>query len=379
MMPGMERLTVGTVGAVLPPASNLFKNAQRNEAQGYNVLWWPDHYMGWFPQTIWTPDVTPLAAFQPNPHVYFDCVAAIAAVAARTERIRLGTAVTEPLRRHPVQLAQVFLTLDHLAPGRIICGLGSGEAENLVPYGIPFEQPVSHLEEALQIIRQLWSDPGPVSFEGKHYRLDDAVLGLRPTGAGPPPIWLAAHGPRTLDLAARYAEGWLPVYMPVEEYRALWRQLQDGLRTHGRSDVPFTPGLYANAVLADSHEAAHRLLDAPLLRVLSLTRPASAFERHGAVHPLGATALGLRDFIPARLSRSQALELIDRVPRAVVEDGVLHGTPEEVAEELQAFHAAGLRHVAIWNLTFFADASLVKASYAHLERLRQLLSEVKVA
>ncbi len=379
MMPGMDRLTVGTVGTVIPPAANLFKNALRNESQGYDVLWWPDHYMGWFPQALWTPVITPLAAYQPNPHVYFDAIAAIAAVAVRTERIRLGTAVTEPLRRHPVQLAQAFLTLDHLAPGRIICGLGSGEAENLLPYGIAFEQPVSHLKEALQIIRLLWAEDGPVQFEGEHFRLKDAVLGIKPSETGPPPIWIAAHGPRMLDLAARYADGWLPVYMPLEDYRARWQELQGRLHAHGRSQQPFTAGIYANVVFAESHEAAHRLLDAPLLRILGLTQPASSFARHGAVHPLGAKAVGLRDFIPTRLSRSEALALIERVPRAVVETATLHGTPEEVAEELQGFHAVGLRHVAIWNLTFFADASLVRVSYEQLERMRRLLTEVKVA
>jgi len=376
----------------MPPADNLYKNAQRNEAQGFDTLWWPDHYMGWFPRALWTADITPLANFQPNPDVFFDSIAAIAAVAARTERIRLGTAVTESLRRHPVQLAQAFLTLDHLAPGRIICGLGAGEAENLVPcglgageaenlvpYGISFRQPVSRLEEALQIIRLLWARDDPVDFEGRHFRLQGAVLGLSPSSAGPPPIWIAAHGPRMLDLAARYGDGWLPVYMPLEDYRARWQDLQQRLTAAGRAQRPFTAGMFANVVLAETHEAAHSLLEAPLLRVLALTHPASTFTRFGATHPLGETAYGFRDFIPARLNRSEALALVEQVPRKVVEAVTLHGTPEDVARELQAYHQAGLRHVAVWNVTFFADASLVRPSYEQLGRLRQLLHEVKVA
>ncbi len=375
----MDRLTVGTLGAVVPPAANLLKNAQRNEAQGLDALWWPDHFMGWFPQSLWTPDITELATFQPNPDIYFDPLVAIAAVAPATQRIRLGTAVTEPLRRHPVQLAQAFLTLDHLAPGRIICGLGCGEAENLIPYGIPFEQPVAHLEEALQVIRLLWSTDGPVNFNGHHFRLEGAVLGLRPTPQGPPPIWLAAHGPRMLELAARYGDGWLPVYMPIDDYRRRWAHLQERMAALGRDADRFTPGMYATVVFAESHEEAHRLLEAPLLRFLTLTQPASTFARHGATHPLGADAYGMLEFIPARVPRAKALELIEQVPRAVVEDGTLHGTPEEVAEQVLAYYAAGLRHIVLWNLTFFADARLVRSSYAMLERLRVLLAEALVA
>ncbi|TMD62731.1 MAG: LLM class flavin-dependent oxidoreductase [Chloroflexi bacterium] len=198
-----DRLTVGTLGTLMPPAANLEKNARRNEEQGYTALWWPDHYMGWFPQSLWTPDITPLAAFQPNPDIFFDPLIAIAAAAGATRRVKLGTAVTEALRRHPVELAQAFLTLDHLAPGRIVCGLGSGEALNLLPYGIPFDHPVGRLEEAVRIIRLLWTSDGPVDFEGEHFRLQQAVLGLKPTPEGPPEIWLAAHGPRMLEITGR--------------------------------------------------------------------------------------------------------------------------------------------------------------------------------
>ncbi len=109
----MALLSVGTLAAIMPPGANLVANAQRSEAKGFDAIWWPDHYMGWFPQSLWTPDITQLAAFQANPHVFFDSVSAIAAVATQTQRVRLGTAVTDALCRHPVQLAQTFLTLDH--------------------------------------------------------------------------------------------------------------------------------------------------------------------------------------------------------------------------------------------------------------------------
>jgi alkanesulfonate monooxygenase SsuD/methylene tetrahydromethanopterin reductase-like flavin-dependent oxidoreductase (luciferase family) len=163
----MPPLSVGTLGAIMPPGANLVANAQRSEAKGFDAIWWPDYYMGWFPQSLWTPDITQLAAFQPNPHVFFDSVSAIAAVGTQTQRVRLG--------------------------------------------------------------------------------------------------------------------------------------------------------------------------------------------------------------------RSEALELLDRVPDAVAESATLHGTAEEVAEQLQDYHAAGLEHVVLWNVTFFADASLARSGYALVDRVRQLLTEARVA
>ena len=114
-----DRLTAGTLGTLMPPAANITRNAQRNESQGYAALWWPDHYMGWFPQSVWTPDITPLAAFQSNPDIFFDPLVSMAAAAGATSKVTLGTAATEALRLHPVELAQAFLTLDHLSPGRL--------------------------------------------------------------------------------------------------------------------------------------------------------------------------------------------------------------------------------------------------------------------
>jgi len=370
-----DRLTVGTLGTLIPPASNLAKNARRNEEQGYAALWWPDHYMGWFPQSLWTPEVTLLAAFQPNPDIFFDPVVAMTAAAVATSRVKLGTAVTEALRRHPVELAQAFLTLDHLAPGRIVLGLGSGEALNLLPYGIPFDHPVGRLEEAVQIIRLLWSTDRPVDFEGEHFRLHQAVLGLTPTAKGPPEIWLAAHGPRMLDITGRYADGWLPEYLPLDDYRRRLQRITQARQAAGRSAMPFTPAMYVKLLLADSHEQAHALMAAPLLRILALTQPAEAFARHGATHPLGEKAFGVRDFIPVRFSRDEVQALVDAVPPAVVEAGVLHGTPEEVAEQVAGYVDAGLRHIVLWNVTFFADASLIRRSYELMAILLRLLGD----
>jgi len=237
---------------------------------------------------------------------------------------------------------------------------------------------VGRLEEAVRIIRLLWSSDGPVDFEGEHFRLQQAVLGLKPAPEGPPEIWLAAHGPRMLEITGRYADGWLPEFLPLDDYRGRLQRIQQARDAAGRSAQSFTPGMYAKLVLTDEHEQAHTLLKSPLLRILALTQPAEAFARHGAMHPLGEKAFGVREFIPVRYSRDQILGLIDGVPPAVVETGVLHGTPEDVAEQLAPYARVGLRHVVLWNVTFFGDASLIRRSYQLMGSLLELLRETRV-
>ena len=81
------------------------ENAKRAEAKGYDAVWWPCHLMGWHPDSVWTEDLTPLAPVQPNPHVYFDPLLMMGAVGAATERIRVGSVVTDLIRRNPAMVA----------------------------------------------------------------------------------------------------------------------------------------------------------------------------------------------------------------------------------------------------------------------------------
>ncbi|MCY4194621.1 MAG: LLM class flavin-dependent oxidoreductase, partial [bacterium] len=148
----MNDLEIGVPGQIMPPAHRAVELGQRAEADGYDALWWPCHLMGWHPDSIWTPDMSPLAAAQPSGHVYFDPLLMMGAVGAQTETIKVGAVVTDLIRRHPAMVANMALTLDHLTKGRAILGLGSGERMNVTPYGIDFERPVGRLEEGIEII-----------------------------------------------------------------------------------------------------------------------------------------------------------------------------------------------------------------------------------
>src|SRR5208283_1192230 len=130
----------------------------------YHSVWLPDHMVSFWPDSIWTPEFTDLASASPSPHRHLDGLAVAAAAAVLTEKVPLVSAVVDTVRRHPSLLAQTALTIDHLAKGRFILGLGSGESENILPYGFEFSRPVSRFEEALTVIRLLWESDGPVDF-----------------------------------------------------------------------------------------------------------------------------------------------------------------------------------------------------------------------
>ena len=360
-------LELSALGAVRPPLDAALEAAKRRESQGFDAIWWVDHLLHWFPSAIWDPELVPQAAAAGSPHVWCDPVPVVAAAAGVTDRVRLGIGVTDLVRRHPASLAQTALTLDHLSRGRFLLGVGSGEVLNLEPFGMANARPFSRLEEGLEVLRLLFSTDQPVDYEGEHFQLRGAAMGLRPYGERPPEVWVAAHRPRGLALAGRLGDGWLPLVTDPVEYARMLEDVREGARAAGRASDEVVPGLYARVVLTESAEAAREAIDASLLlRFITLTRPAEAFAARGAEHPLGEGVFGLTSFLPTRYGREEALRLAGAVPGQVVRDTVLHGTPDDVAAELGAFIAAGARHIQLTNMTPLVAPGLAKASEALL-------------
>src|ERR1700754_1225134 len=137
-------------------------------------------------------------------------LAFLGALAARTERILIGTSVLTPtFRYHPAVVAQAFATLGLLAPGRVILGVGSGESLNEVPLGLTWpdgKERFARLKEAVQLIKQLWAEDR-VTFDGQFYKTELATIYDKPEQ--PVPIYIGASGPAAPRLAGRIADGFI--------------------------------------------------------------------------------------------------------------------------------------------------------------------------
>jgi alkanesulfonate monooxygenase SsuD/methylene tetrahydromethanopterin reductase-like flavin-dependent oxidoreductase (luciferase family) len=155
-----------------------------------------------------------LVGIQDHPYQrhFFDTWSLIATLLGETKRISFFTDVANLPLRPPAVLAKAAASLDVLSGGRFELGLGAGGLSDVIAaFGGPRRTPgesVEALDEAIDVIRLLWSEERSVSFEGKYYRLDDARPGPRP--AHPISIWVGAFKPRMLRLVGRKADGWLP-------------------------------------------------------------------------------------------------------------------------------------------------------------------------
>jgi phthiodiolone/phenolphthiodiolone dimycocerosates ketoreductase len=309
----------------------------------FHSLWLPDHMVSFWPDSIWTPEFTDLATVSPSPHRHLDALAVAGAVAVQTSKVDIATCVVDTVRRHPALLAQTALTIDHLAKGRFILGLGSGETENTVPYGFDFSTPVGRYEEALKVIRLLWDTDGPIDFEGRYFKLHHARLDTEPYNGRTPRIWCAANGPRMLEIAGRYADGWWPAgaWSP-EEYADKLAVLRLSAEKAGRDPAAIVPALIQMCLIGDEAELAE-FMSAPLLKALVLQLPATALNARGFEHPMGNSWRGYQDLNPALLTRERVVELLGRVQPESILSIVPHGTPAQVAKVFKAFVEAGLR------------------------------------
>jgi 5,10-methylenetetrahydromethanopterin reductase len=141
-----------------------------------------------------------------------DAIAPVAAIALGTERLRVGTGIVNVYTRNPVLLALTFATLDELAPGRIVMGLGAGSPRVLAPQGVEFDRPLTRLREYCEVIPRLIAGE-EVTYHGACVNLEGARIEdvlARDGGAGrrtPIPLFLAATGPRAVEYAGEVADG----------------------------------------------------------------------------------------------------------------------------------------------------------------------------
>ena len=309
----------------------------------YHSIWLPDHYVSFWPDSIWTPEFTDLAEASPSPHRHLDAMAVTGAVAAMTKNTPLATTVVDTVRRHPAMLAQTALTLDHLSKGRFILGLGSGELENTVPYGFDFRKPVSRFEESIKVIKLLWHSDGPVDFEGEFYTLEHARLDTELYDGKAPQIWTGAAGPRMLGITGREADGWWPAgaYTP-EDYAAKLQAIMDAGEGAGRDMSHFCPAITQICLIGDEGEI-DEIIAQPMVKSIILMLTAKDLKQFGYDHPMGPDWRGIMDFDPVKLSREAMIRFCDEMDPQSIRDIFPVGTPRQVAEKMKGFVDAGMR------------------------------------
>jgi probable F420-dependent oxidoreductase len=236
----------------------------------------------------------------------------LGALAARTSRVRLGTAVLLAALRHPLVLAHAVASLDVLSTGRIMLGVGAGRggrdilAQEFENCGVPFMERGPRITELLDICRHLWTQT-PVSYAGKYYQLSDVALEPRPVQVGGPPLWISSNLVKQgLRRVGTLGDAWITNVTTLDHYKQCWEHVRAAAEAAGRDPQLIHQCLYLTV----------------------------------NVHPDGDVA---------RREGRSFLESYYKKPAASIEEDLVcqFGSPDEVLERIAGYARLGVRTVII--------------------------------
>jgi probable F420-dependent oxidoreductase len=224
--------------------------AQAAERLGYASVWVQDRLLRA------TSPRTPYVGIPGTPwpegyRTVYDPIETLTFVAARTERIKLGTSVIDALFHVPVVLARRLATLDRFSGGRVLAGLGQGWADDeFFAANVPPSRRGAGLEEFIAALRAAWG-PDPVQFSGRFYQIPAAEIGPKPLQPGGPPILLGAFAPAAMERAGRIADGLNPIAVSWDMLEGFVNQFRDAARAAGRNPDSLPIVVRANNQVSD--------------------------------------------------------------------------------------------------------------------------------
>jgi F420-dependent oxidoreductase-like protein len=270
-------------------------------------------------------------------------------IAAHTRRIGVGTGILQIPARTPANVAMAAITLDHLTGGRLRLGLGtSGPQVAEGWYGERFEAPLERSDEYIRIIRAILRREEPVRFEGVHYHLPAAggsglgkalkteVVPLRTDL----PIYLAAMGPKNVSLAARVADGWLPLFFSPENRTTFDDALIKGFEAGGRSREDFDISPVVPVAIGDDVDECRDALRSILARYIGGMGTRETNFYNSLVRRYGYEDAAER--VQTLFLDGKRAEAVAAVPDALADELSLAGPVPRVRERLEVWAEAGV-------------------------------------
>lgn len=284
-----------------------------------------------------------------------DAVSALGYLAARTERILLGSGVLQVGTRSPVLIAQSAITLSNLSQGRFLLGLGASGPQVMEGlHGIRFAKPLARIRETVEIVRQVFAG-GKISYRGSQFEIplpdgEGAPMRLSTAVEHPIPIYLASLSPAMLRLTGAVADGWLGTsFVPEGSEEAYFAYLDEGLAAAGRSR--------ADLDICQGAEVAFAANERQLVEMLAARKAELAFSLGGMgsagtnFYNQAYSRQGWTDVAAAVRARWQAGDragAAELISDEMVLATTLIGTEEMVRDRLEVWRDAGVTTVRLY-------------------------------
>ncbi|MCS6835742.1 MAG: LLM class F420-dependent oxidoreductase [Anaerolineae bacterium] len=280
-----------------------------------------------------------------------DAVTPLAWIGALTQRIKLGTGIMQMPARTPAMTAMTAMTLDQLSGGRMLLGLGlSGPQVAEGWHGVAYGKPLVKTREYVTIVRKIFARQEPLVFDGEHYQIP--YRGEDATGLGKPlksilhsrpdiPIYIAAIGPKNIELAAEIADGWLPIFFAPERYHETFHEhVEAGLAKAAKTADQFDIAPTVSVAMDDDFEVACNMLKPMLaLYIGGMGAKGKNFYNELAVrYGFEAEATLIQDLY----LEGKKAEAMAAVPNELVDAVALVGSAARIKDRLQLWRESGI-------------------------------------
>jgi phthiodiolone/phenolphthiodiolone dimycocerosates ketoreductase len=342
------------------PSADIIRSGILAERCSFDSLWIPDHFTDHYP----TGDKV-------DPWTIFSYIG------AQTKRIKFSTIVTDTQRTHPARTAHIVATLDEITEGRAMLGIGAGEGMNTIPYGLPFESAadrVLRLREAILVVRALWESTRTerANFEGRFYRLTDAVMDQKPFMRHDPPIYVGAMGThRTLKLVGELADGWVPWTNSVDTFKRRYDEIREAADAAGRRIESIDMANVTSVALTEDPSLQRKALDAMKTELLVTLHPKVLREMGYEVEAPPGFDYTYQRVIASEAVAERAGEIAKNMPDELVRRFLIVGNTAEVTEGLARFAKAGVQHLIIKDVVGMSVLVKLSETEKTLEAFRE--------
>ena len=284
--------------------------AVQAEHLGYDSIWITDHFN--------------------NRNVYVS----LAVIANYTERIKIGPGVTNPYLIHPVMTAQSVASLNEVAPGRVICGIGAGDRTTLDMVGTEMKAPLRTVKEAVEIIRrQVNREKGEYAGD-KFTTSAGARFNFRVGNSVP--IYIGAQGPKMLRLAGSMGDGALINASHPDDIERAVAQIRRGAERAGRSMDEIDVAAYTSFSVAEDEKSARKPV-VPVVAYIVAGSPSVVLERHRISQEIA-------DKIRKDLAERNWGEAFGAVDDTMIDAFAVCGTPDQCTEKIENLFKTGITH-----------------------------------
>ncbi|MDA0791154.1 MAG: LLM class F420-dependent oxidoreductase [Proteobacteria bacterium] len=284
-----------------------------------------------------------------------DAVSPAAWILARTDKIRVGTAIMQMPARTPACTAMTAMTLNQMSGGRFIIGLGASGPQVVEGWhGVAYGRPMTRMREYIEILHTIMARQAPAEHQGYHYSMP--YQGSDGTGLGKPlksilpaapdiPIYTASITPRGVQTSAELADGFFPIWMDPAKYDVFAPDIEKGLAQSGRSLLDFDIAPFVTCVLGDNEQECRAPIKANLALYIGGmgARGKNFYNDYAKALGYEEEAIKIQDlYLDRRRDEAAAA-----VPDELVDAMHLSGPKEKIIEQLKVWKAAGERgHVS---------------------------------